>query len=281
MQSVTGPLPGPTSTNAEGQSLVERLMDALSGAGRAIFALAIIAIGVETWVCARMVSQPLGRGYEALNLIPWLPAIAWLAYLAGAIWVFCGAAFFSRNPSGRAAMVLGILFAVCGLVIVLPRYLARLGNIPLRTDMLEPIAIGCLALLIPPRGAIPGWLVNAGRNLLGMSLVVFGVDHFLALGFIASFVPGWIPWHTFWAAFFGVALIAGGVSIAFRVLERWGAAGLGLTFGIWVLTLHLPRVLGFYGVTGGLRDPDEWSSMLIAMALWGGSWAGIRSMKEK
>jgi hypothetical protein len=262
---------------------MERLAAGVSNVGRAIFALAIIGIGIETWVCARTVSTPLGPGYEALNLIPWLPAIPWLAYLFGAIWVICGAAFFAKNPSGRAAMVVGILFIVCSLVIVLPRYLAHLRSIPFRTVFLEPITIGSVALLIPGRGAVPEWLVRAGRYLLGFSLAVFGADHLLGLAFHASFVPWWLPWHTFWAAFFGVAFIAAAVSITFRVLERWGAAGLGLMFGIWVLTLHLPRVLGFLG-GGGLRDPDEWSSMLIAMAIWGGAWGSIpssRILREK
>jgi len=249
-------------------------MDALSSTGRIIFVLAILAIGVETWVFARAVAHPLGRGYDGLPLIPWLPAIPWLAYLAGAIWVACGAAFLSKSLSGRAAMALGILFVVCSLAIVLPRYLSHLGSIPFRTVLLEPVAIGCVALLIPARGAIPGWLVEAGRYLLGMSLVVFGTDHLVGLAFHASFVPWWLPWHTFWAAFFGVAFIAAAVSITFHVLERWGAAGLGLMFGIWVLTFHLPRVLGFLGGEGP-RDADEWSSMLIAVALWGGPWAAI------
>ena len=43
-------------------------------------------------------------------------------------------------------------------------------------------------------------------------------------------------------------------------------------FGTWVITLHLPRVLGLYGIVGAPKNPDEWSSLLIAMALWGGFW---------
>ena len=268
------------ANHSQGNTLAAGLMDPLSVAGRAIFSLAIIAIGAETWVCARTLAHPLGRGYDALNLIPWLPAIPWLAYLAGAIWVVCGAAFFAKSPSGRAAMVLGILFIGCALTIVLPRYVWHIESIPFRTVFLEPIAIGCVALLIPPRGAIPEWLARTSRYVLGMSLVVFGVDHLVGLAFHASFVPWWLPWHTFWAAFFGVAFIAAAVSIAFRVVIPWGAAGLGLMFGTWVLTLHLPRVLGFLQ-GGGLRDPDEWSSMLIAMALWGGAWGLISNPRRE
>ena len=254
------------------------MFDVLSAAGRIIFAMAIIAIGMETLVCARTVGHPLGRGYDALNLIPWLPAIPWLAYLFGAIWVACGAGTLVKRTAGRAAMLLGVLLSGCALAIVLPRYVWHLGSIPFRTVFLEPVAIGCLAWLIPARGAIPEWLVRAGRFVFAISLAVFGADHLIGLAFHASFVPWWLPWHTFWAAFFGVAFLAAAVSIGFRVLEEWGAAGLGLMFGIWVLTLHLPRVLGLMG-GGGLRDPDEWSSMLIAMALWG-AWGAIPKRGE-
>ncbi len=266
-----------TAPASPGKSLLDRLFHALSAAGRAIYVLAIVGIGVETWVIAQTTAHPLGRGYDALNLIPWLPAIPWLAYLGGAIWIVCGAALFAQRSAGRAGLVLGTLLVFCALTIVLPRFVWHLESIPFRTVFLEPVAIGCLAWLIPAPGAIPGWLASAGRYVFAISLVVFGADHLIGLNFHASFVPWWLPWHTFWAAFFGVAFIAAAVSIAFRLLERWGAAGLGLMFGIWVLTLHLPRVLGFLG-GGGLHDPDEWSSMWIAVALWGGAWSSIGSM---
>lgn len=54
-------------------------------------------------------------------------------------------------------------------------------------------------------------------------------------------------------------------------------------FAIWVLTLHLPRVLGLYGIAGAPRNPNEWSSLFIAIALWGGSWAlaGVEAFKNQ
>jgi hypothetical protein len=104
-------------------------------------------------------------------------------------------------------------------------------------------------------------------------MIVFGVDHFLALVGIGSLLPAWIPWHVFWVAFFGIVFIAGGACIGLGILERWSWAGIGLMFGIWVFTLHVPRTLGFYGIPGALTDPDEWSSLFIAMGIWGGSWA--------
>jgi hypothetical protein len=44
-------------------------------------------------------------------------------------------------------------------------------------------------------------------------------------------------------------------------------------FAIWAVTLHLPRVLGLYGIPGAPGDPNEWSSLFVAVALWGDTWA--------
>jgi len=61
--------------------------DGLLGLGRPIFAAAIVAFGIETVIVARSVSHPLGPQYNGLPVIPWLPAIPWVGYLFGAIWV--------------------------------------------------------------------------------------------------------------------------------------------------------------------------------------------------
>jgi hypothetical protein len=159
------------------------------------------------------------------------------------------------------------------LVLDVPKNAVNLGSISLRTTAFEPLALASLAWLLLGWDGNPRLLTRVSRYVLGLSLVVFGVDHFLALAFIANIIPGWIPWHVFWVAFFGVALIASGLSIALNILRRWSAASIGLMFGTWVVTLHIPRVLGLYGIPGAPQNPNEWSSLLIALGMWGGMWA--------
>jgi hypothetical protein len=104
--------------------------------------------------------------------------------------------------------------------------------------------------------------------------MVFGADHFIALQPIATrLIPHWIPGHGFWTVFFGIAFIAAGLSIGLQVLARWAAACLGLMFAIWVATLHGPNLLGLSEIPDAPRNPNQWSSLFIALALWGGSWA--------
>jgi hypothetical protein len=256
----------------------EPAADVLASTGRAVFALAMMALGAETLVCARYVfdSPPFGPGHKVIPVIPWLPAIPWLAYIFGAIWVVCGAGLLFKRTVRTAAMALGILLFVCAIILEVPKNMANIGSMSLRTGVFEPIALATLAWLLPGASATPSWLVPGSRYLLAVSFIVFGVDHLIALAPIGSLIPSWIPWHVFWIGFFGVGFIAAGLSIAFNFLQRWGAAGIGLMFAIWVFTLHLPRVLGLYGIPGAPHNPNEWSSLFIAVALWGGSWALAR-----
>jgi hypothetical protein len=255
------------------ESRLDEIVDALDRPGRAIFSFAIVALGAETLVCARTSQNALGPGYNAIPVLPWVPAIPWLAVAFGAIWITSGAGLLFRRRLRASAFLLGALLVACALIIVLPRYIALPGDMGLRTVLLEPLTLACMALLIPGRTAMPALLARTCRTTIAIAMIVFGVDHFLGLVFIGSLLPDWIPWHLFWVAFFGLVLIAGGVGIGLGVLERWSLAGLGLMFGIWVITLHVPRTLGFYGIPGALTDPDQWSSLFIAIGIWGGSWA--------
>lgn len=247
--------------------------------GLILFAVAIVALGVQNIISAKDVTQLMGPGYSVIPVLPYLPSIAWLAYVLGAVWVVLGAGLLFKRTLLPAALALGTILVLCAIIVAAPKNAAHFGDVGLRTSVFEPLAMASLAWLLPGAAAIPRFSALAARWIFAISLVIFGVDHFLVLQFIASLVPKWLPWHIFWSGFFGVAFIAAGIGIALDFLARWSYAGIALMFGIWVLTLHLPRVLGFYGVSGGPHDPDEWSSFFIAVSLWGGSWAA--ALREK
>jgi hypothetical protein len=233
--------------------------------GRLLFSLAIIAIGVETLICSYVSSHSLGPHYKVVPVIPWLPAITGLAYLVGAIFVVCGAGILFRRTLVVSAVAFGAVMLLCGLAFDVPRH-PNLMSAEWRTNVLEPIALASLVWLGPGSGGIPTWLHRTSRYVLAFALVVFGIAHFQVLTFIATLVPGWIPWHWFWAVFFGVAFISAGVSFATGFLQQWAALGVGLMFALWTVTIHLPLVLA-------TPDPNKWSDLFIVVALWGGFWS--------
>ena len=235
--------------------------------GRLLYSLAIIGTGVETWNCSYL------SGHRVVPVIPWLPAIPSLTYPVGAMFILCGAGLLFQRTLVVSSITLGVLMVLSGLAFDVPRH-PDLMSAPWRTNVLEPIAIGCLAWLAPGLGGIPGWLYRTSRYLLALALIVFGIAHFQVLNMIAGMVPGWIPWHRFWTVFFGVAFIFAGVSFATGFLQRWAALAAGLMFAIWTVTIHLPPLLG------AILDPDKWSDVFIVIALWGGFWALVSDFRD-
>jgi uncharacterized membrane protein len=243
-------------------------MNAFNRFGRWIFSFAIVALGTENIV----------RAHDAgmIPALPFLPPIPWLAILFGILWIACGIGLLIKRWLRLSAYTLAATYIFWTLVHIVPLYIAKPGDMGLRTIVFEPLSLACIALLLPGPACTPKWLTLTCRAVIAVAMIVFGVDHFLGIVFIASLIPNWIPFHIFWVGFFGVTMIAAAIGIGLGVREDWSWAGLGLMYAAWVITLHIPRTLGFYHIPGAITDPNEWSSLFIAIALWGGPWALIK-----
>lgn len=79
----------------------------------------------------------------------------------------------------------------------------------------------------------------AGRFLLAVPMVIFGIEHFLFANFVTMIVPPWIPWHLFWTYFVGIALIAAGLAIIVRKEAQLAGLLLGAMILAFVLLIHL------------------------------------------
>src|SRR5260370_33892265 len=107
---------------------------------------------------------------------------------------------------------------------------------------------------------------SLGRIFVAISLVVFGIQHFIYGGFVATLVPAFMPGRLFWAYFVGVAFFAAAGGILYRLMARPAATMLGGMFFLFVILLHIPRIIG------KSSDRNEWTSGFVAMPLCGGAW---------
>lgn len=260
-------------------------MARLAPTGRVIFAAAILGFAVDMLRFARShAALALFHGRPRFAVVPVLPlppAIPWLAYLLGAIMAALGAALLWPPMRARATSVAGAFFLVCALALGLPRYVLMPGNVGMRTVFLEPLTLAAFAVLLVAGSGGHRWHLPIARVGLGVTMVVYGVDHLVQVASLASLVPAWLPWHEFWIVFFGLAFIAAGVSIATRWRLRWGAAGLGLMFAVWVVTLHVPLALRWLRLPGRDNPASLWSSCFVAVAFWGGAWSLTASSDRK
>jgi uncharacterized membrane protein YphA (DoxX/SURF4 family) len=71
-------------------------------------------------------------------------------------------------------------------------------------------------------------------------VAAFGTEHFTRVHDIASIIPGWIPWHLFWAYFVGACFIAAPLSIVTGIQARLSASLLALTFFLFVVLMDAP-----------------------------------------
>jgi len=253
-------------------SQMKAAMNALFKQGRLIFAFSIAAFGVENLVCART-ADPM------LPVIPWVPG-APAAYFTGAALLAASVCIVVRYKARLAAGLLGIYFLFCNLFLQIARVAAKPLDVGVRTCAFETLTMCAAALILagtlPADSQVPPWwdrtidcMITAARYIFAVSMLVFGIDHYLVFAFIVSLVPHWIPgggW--FWAQVTSIAFLAASISIASGWMARLAAAMLGLMFMLWFLTLHLPRVMSY----PRSHNPDEWSSAFIALAVCGGSW---------
>jgi uncharacterized membrane protein YphA (DoxX/SURF4 family) len=250
--------------------------------GRLVFAIAILAFGVENLVCAH--SAP-----DVMHVMPFVPGIPFLAYLTGLVLLAAGLAIAANRHARLAAVLLGILFLLCVLLFQVKDVAAHPADVGVRTVAFETLTMCGVAWMLA--GTLPAspsqshrWksaengLIKAGRYLFAVSAIVFGIDHFLVIPLIVSLIPGWLPGGgLFWTYLTAFAFIAAGVSLATGYLARWAGFMLGIMFLLWVLLLHGPRVVSY----PRSHNPDEWSSAFIAFAIWGGSWIAASALSTE
>lgn len=99
---------------------------------------------------------------------------------------------------------------------------------------------------VPYRSALLSFLeklIPAGRWFFSITMITFGVIHFLYLEFVQNLVPAWMPYHPFWTMFTGACLIGAGLSIVTRIQTRLIANLLALMIMLWFFMIHVPRAI--------------------------------------
>jgi uncharacterized membrane protein len=226
-------------------------MKNLSRLGRAFFAAAMAAFGLQYLIHALAASAPaLGP--------PWIPAPHFSGYVSAIILVAAAAGIATATLARCSAISLAILLLVRPLLAYVPRLVANIHDPGPWTSGSELLALCGAALVL-------AGVRKLGRILFAAPLLVFGVQHFLYAHFIATLVPAWIPGRLFWAYFVGVAFVAAALSIAAQKAARRSAILLGLMFFLWVLIVHLPRV------AAAPHNGNEWTSLFVALAMSGGA----------
>jgi len=104
---------------------------------------------------------------------------------------------------------------------------------------------------------------TVARYLFAIPFIVFGLLHMMNGSAMAGMVP--IPGGVFWVYLVGLALILAGVSIIMQKMMKLSALLLAVLLLIFILTMHIPGVIGGTGAAMQM----SMMSLLKDMALMG------------
>jgi uncharacterized membrane protein YphA (DoxX/SURF4 family) len=244
-------------------------MNGLIRIGRLVFAVAMMCFGFLYLVYASGIGRPVPGP-------PWSAGSHAVAWLVGVGFIAIGICIVLRLQGQAAATLLGVVFLLRAFIVYLFSLPTHLHD-PFRwTSGFELVALGGAALVLAGtfpvdarspvglRGGLDKFF-EVGRYLFAIGLVIFGVQHLMYARFITTDIPVWIPWKLFWAYFVGVAFFAAALSIATGKMVSLAATLLGAMFLLWVIILHMPRVVAAPG------NGNEWTSEFVALAMGGAS----------
>jgi uncharacterized membrane protein len=208
---------------------------------RLLFALSVIGIALLQLIL--MIYMPV--------ILPWPDSlvVSVPAIWTGSIFLIGLAVFIMIDKLSRnAAIDLGVVFLVLCVLFHLPFQLKLtpffFGNL---TNVFKLIALSGCSLIIAsgltPKEE-PHWLekiIPAGPYLFALTMMVFGVMHFLYTDFVKELIPLIFGRSVIWVYFTGAALFAAGLGIAINVKRALAARLLGIMILIWAIFLHLPR----------------------------------------
>jgi uncharacterized membrane protein YphA (DoxX/SURF4 family) len=224
-------------------------------AGIYLYSIALIGFG----------STQLAFGRLMNRFFPGITASSSLAYATGIIFIIAGIGLLFHQWRKHASVVAVLVFLLLLLYPHLPRLVNDLYDANRWTIFFQLVACCAGALLVAGRtlASRMSWMGATGRYAFAISLLIFGIQHFMYAHFIQTLIPGWLPSPSFWALLVRIALIAAAISIALGILIRLPGLFTGIMFLSWIPLFHIPKV------TADTNSETEWTNLFIAFAMSG------------
>jgi uncharacterized membrane protein len=228
-------------------------MNKLILAGRSLFALSMIGLGLEHFYF---------REFVAGRAPPWpesLPGETVWAYVTGVVIVAAGGLILTAKRGREAALALGALIFFWAVVRHIPVVIASDVLSPDYTKAVKALAFfgGALAVAatFPKGNSARGAgfsrflerdaaFILTGTICLAVFMINNGIQHFIYTEFVASLIPSWFPGDpVFWTYFSAIALFAGALGMLYRPTACAAALLSGFMVFAWVWIVHVPRAL--------------------------------------
>ncbi len=246
-------------------------MGKLADTGRVFYGIALTAMGIQTITDQDFPYMLIPQGHDWINgHLVVVDVSGGLLILAGLLLI---AGWYIKIISLFLGTLLGLIFCFYFVpyeFLFSPAY-RSFGD---WENAAKELALAGGAFAVCRRFCLPTnypasrfWekLMAAGLVFFPLAIISFGLDHLLYANYAQAYIPAWIPWHLFWIYLTGTALVCSGIAIIFRIRPRLFATLLGSMIFIWILILHIPKVMA----APVDERAGELTSALIALAYCG------------
>lgn len=243
----------------------------LSTIGRIFFGLSIAVLGILTIY---------DKNFPYMMIPPnhsWLHGHAIFAYICGALLVLAGACIVFEKKIVPASLLLGGVLLAIFCFYYIPYELLVSGkymHFGEWENSAKELALASGGFVVagcfPKQNTSPLFrflskLIPLGAPLFALTIISFGIDHFIFAREASDYIPSWVPNHLFWMYFTGSALLGSGLAILLKIRPGLFATLLGGMILIWFVILHIPRVM----VSPSLYLSSEIASAFLAFAYCG------------
>jgi uncharacterized membrane protein YphA (DoxX/SURF4 family) len=106
-------------------------------------------------------------------------------------------------------------------------------------------------------------LIPCGRIFFSITMILYGCSHFVYTDYVSPMVPRWFGIPVFWTYFGGVALIASGIAIIFKILVKPVALLLAMMLFLWFIFLHVPNAIANFSLNNGNEVVSAFDALLF------------------
>jgi uncharacterized membrane protein len=278
-------IPTPMMNDTETTRKTESSAMRIASASHAVFSATLIVIGVMGLIKGNFAAiwNGVPSGFPAREVLAYVCALISIASGVGLLW--------QRTAPTAARVLFGYL--LLWMLLVKGRYIVLAPMVEGSYQSCGETAVIVAAAWVLYASFATSWDrrafafavgdrgVHLAQRLYGLSLIAFGLSHFVYVELTTPLVPAWLPWHGAWAYITGSAFLAAGVAILSGIYARLAATLSMLQLAVFTLVVWVPMVVA--GHISAAHWVEFVVSFVVTVAAWvvADSYRGTPVMREE